>query len=114
MGEYDNVDEGFQRIDASFHRIDEKFDAMDEKMSQNEARAPLYRLARRHQNIQMITVLDTTSFIKAAIKEAVSSLRQSEIFGIFERNVSVTWLWNGVPTCLRDDSRHCDLLASVL
>lgn len=73
---FDAIDESFQRIDQrletideKFQRIDERFDAVDYKMSQNEARARNYRLARLHHKVQMITVLDTTSFIKATIKK---------------------------------------------
>lgn len=70
------VDEGLQRIDQKsqhmdqiFQRMDQKFDAVDHKMSQIEARARNYRLTRLHQKIQVITVLDTTSSLKATLKE---------------------------------------------
>lgn len=65
---HDKIDKGFQRVDHKFDAIDEKFHNMDHKMNQNDARARNYRLARLHQKIQMITVLDTTSGIKTIIK----------------------------------------------
>ena len=51
--------------------MDQKFDAVDHRMSQNEARARNRRFSQLHQKVQMIIVLDTTSFIKATIKEPV-------------------------------------------
>lgn len=52
-----------------FHRVDEKFDAIEHKMNQNEVRARNYRLSRLHQKVHVITVLDTTSFLKATLQE---------------------------------------------
>ena len=68
---FEAMDQRFEAMDQKFETIDQKFETMDHKMSQNEARARNYRLARLHQKVQMITVLDTTSFIKATIKVPV-------------------------------------------
>ena len=68
---FEAMDQKFETMDQKFETMDQKFETMDHKMSQNEARARNYRLARLHQKVQMITVLDTTSFIKATIKVPV-------------------------------------------